>query len=123
VLSNANCGIAETARIAQYMADQSAGQCGPCVFGLPTIASDLLHLATGSRPLHTGDLRPQLERRFDVVSGRGACRHPDGAVRMARSALSVFAIDVAGHAAGRPCGAWNRPSVLTSWFATTDRHR
>ena len=35
------CGIAETARVARYMAGESAGQCGPCVFGLPAVADDL----------------------------------------------------------------------------------
>ena len=32
------CGLAETARVARYLADESAGQCGPCVFGLGSIA-------------------------------------------------------------------------------------
>jgi len=38
-----------------------------------------------------------------VIPGRGACRHPDGATRMAASALAAFAGDVRAHAAGRPC--------------------
>ena len=42
-LPASSCGIAETARIARYMAGESAGQCGPCVFGLPAIADDLEH--------------------------------------------------------------------------------
>jgi hypothetical protein len=46
---------------------------------------------------------PALNRWLDVVPGRGACRHPDGAVRFVTSALSTFAADVAMHRAGRPC--------------------
>ena len=46
---------------------------------------------------------PALGRWLDVVPGRGACRHPDGAVRFVRSALETFAADVAMHRAGRPC--------------------
>ena len=29
------CGLAETARVLAWLAGQGAGQCGPCVFGLP----------------------------------------------------------------------------------------
>ncbi len=46
-LSTSACGIAETARIARFLAGESAGQCGPCVFGLPAIAGDLERLASG----------------------------------------------------------------------------
>ena len=41
VLPHATCGIAETARLAAYLAGESAGQCGPCVFGLRAIADAL----------------------------------------------------------------------------------
>ena len=54
----------------------------------------------------------RLTRRIDAVEGRGACGHPDGVVRLVRSALEVFARDVADHARHRPCQGWNRRSVL-----------
>jgi NADH:ubiquinone oxidoreductase subunit F (NADH-binding) len=108
-VGTATCGIAETARIARYLAGQSAGQCGPCVFGLPAIADDLARLARGqSEP----DLLARLQRRLGQVSGRGACRHPDGAVNIVRSALSVFGHDVAAHDRGQPCAHWGAPSML-----------
>ena len=53
VLTRRACGIAETARLARYMAGESAGQCGPCVFGLPAVADDLARLAVGSRGSRT----------------------------------------------------------------------
>ena len=42
------CGLAETARVARYLADESAGQCGPCLFGLDAVAGELARLADGS---------------------------------------------------------------------------
>jgi NADH:ubiquinone oxidoreductase subunit F (NADH-binding) len=103
------CGVAETARIARYLAGQSAGQCGPCVFGLPAIADDLARLARGqSDP----DLPARLQRRLGEVSGRGACRHPEGAVSLVRSAIAVFGRDVAAHERGEPCAQWGAPSSL-----------
>jgi len=99
------CGVAETARVLGWLADQSAGQCGPCLFGLPAIADDFAQLASG-RP--SGPLYDRLHRRLGMVSGRGACAHPDGAVRLARSALSAFAADVRAHAHGRLCVAARR---------------
>ena len=104
VLRAASCGIAESARLAHYMAGQSAGQCGPCVHGLPAIATDLTGLAAG-RP--DPELADRLVRRLNQVEGRGACRHPDGVVGMVRSALRVFAADVSAHLRGAPCPQWN----------------
>jgi NADH:ubiquinone oxidoreductase subunit F (NADH-binding) len=109
VLGTHGCGVAESARIARFLAGQSAGQCGPCVFGLPAVADDLTALAQGR--VDPG-LMPRLLRRLEEVSGRGACRHPDGAVTLVRSALRVFATDVAAHAQARPCPHAHQPSAL-----------
>ena len=104
-----SCGVAETARVATYMANESAGQCGPCVFGLHAVAHDLVQLARGENDSHTLD---RLRHRLGLVEGRGACGHPDGVVRFVRSALEVFARDFAEHARHRPCAGWNRRAVL-----------
>ncbi|MGZ4281593.1 MAG: NADH-ubiquinone oxidoreductase-F iron-sulfur binding region domain-containing protein, partial [Gaiellaceae bacterium] len=76
VLPAAACGLDQAARVARYLADESAGQCGPCVHGLAALAGALESLAGGA-----GDTRPQALRWLQQVRGRGACRHPDGAVR------------------------------------------
>ena len=109
VLGPDACGVAESARIARFLADQSAGQCGPCVFGLPAVADDLTRLARGQAD---AGVMPRLDRRLAEILGRGACRHPDGAVNLVRSALRVFAADVAAHAQGRPCAYRHKPTAL-----------
>ena len=110
VLGETSCGVAESARIARYLAGQSAGQCGPCVYGLPAIADDLALLAHGHG--HEG-LMTRLEHRLREVKGRGACRHPDGAVSLVRSALTVFASDIAAHRRGEPCPYSRRLTTLS----------
>jgi NADH:ubiquinone oxidoreductase subunit F (NADH-binding) len=109
VLGTSACGLAETARITSYLAEQSAGQCGPCTFGLPAIADDMSRLA---RARVDPDLMARLERRLHQVQGRGACRHPDGAVGLARSALTVFIDDLRAHVRGEPCVHVTQPSSL-----------
>ncbi len=109
VLGRSACGVAESARILHYLADQSAGQCGPCVFGLPAVADDMARLARGQCD---PGLPARLARRLGEIAGRGACRHPDGAVGLARSCLSVFAEDVAAHTNGEPCLHSHQPTSL-----------
>ena len=60
-----------------YLAEQSGRQCGPCIFGLPAIADDFTQLASAGPD---GDLLGRLERGSASITGRGACRHPDGAI-------------------------------------------
>lgn len=93
-LSHGECGLARVADIARYLADQSAGQCGPCLNGLPRLASLLDELAFGRASDH---IVSEVRRVLRLVDGRGACRHPDGTVRMVRSALRTFAGDVELH--------------------------
>jgi NADH:ubiquinone oxidoreductase subunit F (NADH-binding) len=99
-LPHGSCGLLETARVASYLAGENAGQCGPCFNGLPAIATAMRKLAVGPWDERT---MGQLERWLTVVPGRGACRHPDGAVRFVLSALTAFDADVEAHRAGRPC--------------------
>lgn len=94
------CGLATTAQILRYLAGESAGQCGPCMFGLPAIAHDMTAIARGAaRPADAQRLR----QRLGIIPGRGACAHPDGAAGLAASALQVFARDLDAHLAGHPC--------------------
>jgi NADH:ubiquinone oxidoreductase subunit F (NADH-binding) len=100
VLGERSCGLEATARIAAWMADQNARQCGPCMNGLPAIAAALQGLAAGDeRTGHESHLR----RWVGQVDGRGACHHPDGVARMVASALEVFAGEIIAHRRRGPC--------------------
>jgi NADH:ubiquinone oxidoreductase subunit F (NADH-binding) len=102
------CGLAEAARVARYLAAESAGQCGPCLNGLPAIAGALAELAApGPRRI----TRQNAERWARLVTGRGACGHPDGTARFVRSALTAFAEEISRHERGQ-CSAENRRPFL-----------
>ncbi len=108
VLPTDRCGLAESARVARYLALESAGQCGPCFNGLPRIAAALGELA-GLRPRR--DVVASLLRWAGMVEGRGACHHPDGTTRFVRSALQVFEAEITWHRHGR-CTAGNGQPFL-----------
>ena len=95
------CGVTETARVAHYLAGESARQCGPCMFGLPAVADDLWKLIYAEGDLH--GINQRLHRRLDLLPGRGACAHPDGVTRFVRGALATFGDDFRDHGHGRPC--------------------
>ena len=94
------CGVTATAEIMAFMADESAGQCGPCVLGLRAIGDVTSRLAGGLAG--TTELA-DIERWTSQIPGRGACRHPDGAVQLMVSALDVFADEFARHARTDRC--------------------
>ena len=96
VLPQDRCSVCEVAGIMRYLASESSAQCGPCFFGLRALAEATSRIAEhGSDP---ADVH-RLERWSAQVKGRGACRHPDGAVMFLQSALKTFAGDFAQHPA------------------------
>ena len=104
-----SCLLAETARVVRYLADEGAGQCGPCVFGLPALADAIAELA-----YHGGRRRVlgQLATLLPLVERRGACRHPDGVTQLIRSALRAAAPDARRHDQAGPCHGVVREPLL-----------
>jgi len=104
-----SCLLAETARVVRYLADEGAGQCGPCVFGLPALADAMAELA-----YHGGRRRVlgQLATLLPLVERRGACRHPDGVTQLIRSALRAAAPDARRHDQAGPCHGVVREPLL-----------
>jgi NADH:ubiquinone oxidoreductase subunit F (NADH-binding) len=102
LLSEQACPVAEVARVTRWLATQSTGQCGPCVHGLDAIAGAIEALAHGTATPGVGE---RISRWCTLATGRGACRHPDGAVRFIASGLEVFAEEFADHARHGRCEA------------------
>ena len=107
LLGSSACPVQATAQIAEYMAAQSAAQCGPCVYGLRSIADAASRIAR-LEP-YTDDLA-NLERWAGQVRNRGACRHPDGAIGLLVHGLDVFGAEFLLHQRNGRC---SRPRVAT----------
>jgi NADH:ubiquinone oxidoreductase subunit F (NADH-binding) len=103
------CVVREIARVGVYLAEHSAGQCGPCTHGLWSIADTLARLASGQAPRSAFE---DLRRWVSLLPGRGACHHPDGAARFVASGLEVFAERFAEHARHGRCASCDGPEVL-----------
>jgi NADH:ubiquinone oxidoreductase subunit F (NADH-binding)/ferredoxin len=97
-LAPGTCPLGEVIQVTAYLAAESAGQCGPCRFGLPETVRALTALAEG-----TGTRRG-VRAAADIGRGRGACSHPDGAARFVLSALDVFDHDINAHQTRGGCG-------------------
>ncbi len=104
-----SCALAETARVVSYLAEETAAQCGPCMFGLPALADAFIDLAyQGGR----GRTIDQIATLIPLIERRGACRHPDGATQLAVSALTAFAPDAHWHDQRGPCQGVRRAPLL-----------
>ncbi len=100
LLDARSCGVDYSARIMDFLAAGSAMQCGPCKFGLPNLASASGRVAAfDAKPTDLYDI----DRWAGLVTGRGACRHPDGAAQQMRTAMAVFADDFTSHVHRRRC--------------------
>jgi NADH:ubiquinone oxidoreductase subunit F (NADH-binding) len=115
VLGSSACPVAETARLTAYMAAESAGQCGPCVHGLGSLAGVLDRFATARTEPGDGE---RLVRWTDMVRGRGACAHPDGVTRMLASATRLFRAELEAHARHGACHRCASPATLVLPMAT-----
>jgi NADH:ubiquinone oxidoreductase subunit F (NADH-binding) len=109
LLSEHACPVAETARAARWLAEESAGQCGPCVHGLDAIASTVQEISSG---VARSGATQRIAQLASLARGRGACRHPDGAVKFVLSAAETFAPEFADHARHGRCEACERPAEL-----------
>ncbi len=110
VLDSTTCALGELARTTAWLAAQSAGQCGPCRFGLPALAADIAAIDHGDP-----HALPDAQRHGELVVGRGACAHPDGASRFVRSGLAALQDELVAHRAGG-CGRVDRGQLPTGSF-------
>jgi len=97
VLDRNTCALGELARVASWLAAQSTRQCGPCRFGLPALARDVAAIAAGR------DAATAIQHAR-AVQGRGACHHPDGAVRFVMSGLHLLREETVRHRTAGGCG-------------------
>jgi NADH:ubiquinone oxidoreductase subunit F (NADH-binding) len=109
LLGGRACAVAETVRVAEWLASENAGQCGPCEHGLGAVARGLRAWSAGAAG---AEAAAEQRRLAAVIRGRGACRHPDGTLRFVASAMDVFAEELADHGAEGPCDACDLPPAL-----------
>lgn len=92
VLPDDPCPLDVLRAVADHLAAETAGQCGPCFNGMPALAD----------ALRRGDA--DIDVLLESVSGRGLCAHPTASAAAIRSAAHLLADEMARHRAGI-CGA------------------
>ena len=110
-LPQSACPVAEVSRIMTWLAEETAGQCGPCVHGLAAIAAEVADVRAGRAGRQALD---RLRRWSGQIAGRGACHHPDGSARFLASALSLFEPELELHRRFGPCESCAAPAVLAT---------
>jgi NADH:ubiquinone oxidoreductase subunit F (NADH-binding) len=100
VLPRGGCGVVEAARILSYLAAETAGQCGPCVNGLGALSEAMDRIAASEAEFTDME---RVARWIEMVRGRGACHHPDGAVGQLATALTAFNDHLRVHINGQRC--------------------
>lgn len=98
VLHPQQCPVQFVAELLAYAGGESAGQCGPCMFGVPALAAEWAAVAAQAN----SDGLARLRERTPLLRNRGACRFPDGVAGFAQSALRVFGDHLATHKRGCP---------------------
>jgi NADH:ubiquinone oxidoreductase subunit F (NADH-binding) len=104
------CGLVAAARIADYLAGETAGQCGPCVYGLRAVSDAMTSIAAGDQ---VAAMVVRMRQVFDQVRGRGACHYPDGVIRFVETALTVFDDEVRRHDTHGACHQAEPPRLPT----------
>jgi NADH:ubiquinone oxidoreductase subunit F (NADH-binding)/ferredoxin len=99
-IGQGTCPLGESLRVAQWLAGESAGQCGPCYLGLPAMARGLEDILNGGGPAALEALKQVAQN----VKRRGACSHPDGSAMFVESTVGAFTDDLAAHVLGNGCG-------------------
>ncbi len=97
VLPEGMCTVTAAAMVARYFASETALQCRSCYLGLPDLAGSLEALRDCTATM--AELE-QVKRFLHSLPGRGLCRLPDGAVRIANSLFENFEYEVVSHLAG-----------------------
>jgi len=98
-LDSSTCLLGELAQVTNWLAAQSAKQCGPCTFGLPALAADVLSIWHGGRAGVEAALR-----HARAIDGRGACTHPDGTARFVTSGIHLLHDEIDEHLHRGGCG-------------------
>ena len=96
VVDPRRCPLDVVTDLLAYAAGESAGQCGPCMFGVPELSGLWQQYIRSPSARH----RRALDVNLGLLPGRGGCKFPDGVANLAVNALAVFADHITQHASG-----------------------